>query len=141
MSKMIELTDDELDVVAAELISKAGDDITIINSGSNAQGSVGGLIGNLNVTNGLVIISADNNINFNFDDSAATPTGVHIVLTGFNGAGVDGGHVITFEGGANDVTVTEHDGHTTLSWADDNFDLTVDVDAIGLATGTDWFLV
>jgi hypothetical protein len=51
MFEMIELTDDELDVVAAGLVSiyGAGDDVTINNSGANARGSVGGLIGNVEV--------------------------------------------------------------------------------------------
>lgn len=51
MSEMIELTDDELDVVAAGLVSVsgAGDDITINNIGANSRGSVGGLIGNVEV--------------------------------------------------------------------------------------------
>jgi hypothetical protein len=49
MFEMIELTDDELDVVAAGLVSifGAGDDVNITNSGANARGSVGGLIGNV----------------------------------------------------------------------------------------------
>jgi len=71
------------------------------------------------------------NTAFNFDDSV-----FHMEIIGFNGAGVDGGHVITFQGGANDVAVAEHDGHTTLSWA--GGDCTLTVDAVDLTEGTDW---
>jgi hypothetical protein len=100
----------------------------------------GAVVGDINITNSEDKIAVGvagqdlviGNIAFNFDDS-----GCHMELTGFNGAGVDGGHVITFQGGANDVAVAEHDGHTTLSYGD--CDLTVD--AVGLVQGMDyWFL-
>jgi hypothetical protein len=101
-------------------ISDININITITNSGDEIAVDVAG--------QDLVI----GDIALNFDDS-----GGHMEFIGFNGAGVDGGHVITFQGGANDVAVAEHDGHTTLSY--DNLDLTVD--AVGLVPQMDWYLI
>jgi hypothetical protein len=181
MDEMIELTDAELDVVAAGQDNNIGvqnngtnngqqigisqnngtvgiftsndiliiddivivDDIVIINQYNNNDIAIeaieGAVIGDINITNSedKIIVSVASqdpvigDIAFNFDNDG------HMELTGFNGAGVDGGHVITFQGGANDVAVAEHDGHTTLSYGD--CDLTVD--AVGLVQGMDyWFL-
>jgi len=120
------------------------DDIVITNQFDNnyiAVGAIeGAVIGDINITNSEDKITVNvagqdpviGDIAFNFDNG-----GGHMELTGFNGAGVDGGHVITFQGGVNDVAVAEHDGHTTLSYGD--FDLSVD--AVGLVQGMDWILV
>ena len=164
MSKVIKLTDAGLDAVAAGggdidigeisqsnntlaigVVAAGGGDINIgkINQSNNTlaiEAIEGAVVGNINITNfgdkiavggaGQELVIGD--ITFNFDDSVS-----HLEFTGFKGAGVDGGHVITFQGGANDVAVTEHDGHTTLS----NGDLALTVDAVGLAKEMDWFLV
>jgi hypothetical protein len=158
----IELADAELDAVAAGQDTFIGtqNNNSTINGG---QFNVGYITGDINITNSegkiivnmagqdlvtdinisdsedsIVINTANqdliiDNTTFNFDDS-----GFHMELTDFNGAGVDGGHVITFQGGANDVAVAEHDGHTTLSWA--GGDCTLTVDAVDLTKGTDWFI-
>jgi hypothetical protein len=124
-------------------ISDININITITNSGDEIAVDVAGqdlVIGDINITNSGDEIAVDaagqdlviGDIALNFDDS-----GGHMEFIGFNGAGVDGGHVITFQGGANDVAVAEHDGHTTLSY--DNLDLTVD--AVGLVPQMDWYLI
>jgi hypothetical protein len=108
------------------------DEINITNSGDEI------VVGITNPEDKIVVGVAGqdpviDDIAFDFDDS-----GVHMDLTGFNGAGVDGGHVITFQGGANDVAVAEHDGHTTLSYGD-FVELTVD--DVGLVEGRDYWVL
>jgi|SRR4051794_27928557 hypothetical protein len=140
MSKVIELTVAELDLVATGQDPVFNIDQRDFNALVQIGVVEGAVTSDINITNSEDKIAVGvagqdpviGNIAFNFDDS-----GGHMELTGFNGAGVDGGHVITFQGGANDVAVVEHDGHTTLSCGD--LDLTVD--AVDLVPGMDWILV
>jgi hypothetical protein len=71
------------------------------------------------------------------DAIVVTRAGGHTTLTGFDEAGAEGGDDVMFQGPSvtTPVTVTEHDGYTTLAW--DGGELTVD--AVGLVPRQDWF--
>jgi hypothetical protein len=93
-------------------------------------GSTDAMVSRVDDTDAIVV---------NLSDTAATRAGGHTMLTGFNGAGTEGGDCVMFQGSSvtTPVTVTEHDGQTTLAW--DGGELTVDT--VGLVQGQDWFFV